>query len=87
MCRLAAELLQQAERNKDLARRARRDALQRDTARDKARLLRHAQSSTNWLPNWCCEQTSCRVYEAVSFGNFPVSPSASSSEQAEIAAG
>jgi len=42
MCRLATELLEQAELNKDLARRARRDALQRDTARDKARLLRHA---------------------------------------------
>jgi hypothetical protein len=42
MCRLAAELLQHAELNKDLARRARRDALQRNTAGDKARLLRHA---------------------------------------------
>jgi len=42
MCRLAAELLQQAELNKDLARRARRDALQRDTARDRARMLQHA---------------------------------------------
>ena len=42
MCRLAAELLQQAELNKDLARRARRDALRRDSARDKARMLRHA---------------------------------------------
>jgi len=30
MCRLATELLEQAELNKDLARRARRDALQRD---------------------------------------------------------
>ena len=42
MCRLAEELRQQAELNKDLARRARRDALQRDTARERDRMLRHA---------------------------------------------
>ena len=42
MCRLATELLEQAELNRDLARRARGDALRRDNARDKARMLRHA---------------------------------------------
>jgi hypothetical protein len=42
MCRLAADLLQQAQLNQDLARRARRDAVQRTVRADKARLLQHA---------------------------------------------
>ena len=42
MCRLTAELLNQAELTKGLARRARNYALQCDTARGRARMLQHA---------------------------------------------